>query len=113
MKKQEFQHNTFNQENSIFIPIHNTIVIMHRRLGHFGRDRARYMINERLTSLPYSDMLNFYTNHICKTCALENTHKKLHNKCHPKCCAEGGRWYADLTEITGERFNSNYYIWVS
>ena len=83
---------------------------MHRRLGHIGRNRVRYMINEGLTSLPYSDMDNFFTKHICKTCPLGKSHKHAHNKTHPKCTIKGGRWYADLTEITGESFNGNYYV---
>ena len=88
---QEFQHNSFNQENVIFLTINETIDIMHRRLGHIGRNRVRYMINEGLTSLPYSDMDNFYTKHICKTCALGKSHKKSHNKSHAKCSVKGGR----------------------
>ena len=66
---QEFQRNTSNEENVILLTINETIDIMHRRLGHIGRNRVRYMINEGLTSLPYSDMDTFYTKHICKTCA--------------------------------------------
>ena len=47
---QEFQHNSFNQENVIFLTINETIDIMHRRLGNIGRNRVRYIINEGLTS---------------------------------------------------------------
>ena len=107
---QSFQHNSSNQENIILLTINETIDIMHRRLGHIDRNRVRYMINEGLTSLPYSDMDNFYTKHICKTCALGKSHKHSHNKTHPKCNIKGGRWYADLTEITGESFNGNFYV---
>ena len=66
------------------------------------------MINEGLISLAYSDIDNFYTRYICRTCALGKTHNKSHNKCHAKCSVKGGRWYADLTDITGESFNGSY-----
>ena len=73
---QSFQRNSSNQENIILLTINETIDIMHRRLGHIGRNRVRFMINEGSTSLPYSDMDNFYTKHICKTCALGKSHKQ-------------------------------------
>ena len=87
--------------------INETIDIMHRRLGHIGKNRVRYMINEGLTKLPYSDADKFYLKHICRTCALGKSHKKSHNKSHPKCTTIGGRWYADLTEISDESINGN------
>ena len=99
----EFQHNSFNQENMIFLTINKTI-------ESIGRNRFRYMVNVGLTSLPYSDMDNFYTKYICKTYALGKSHKKSHNKSHAKCPVKDGRWYADLTKITGESFNGNYYV---
>ena len=44
------------------------------------------MINEGLTSLPYSGMDTFYNKHICRECALG----KSHNKTHAKCFIKGG-----------------------
>ena len=106
----EFQREEFNRENIIFMTINETIDIMHRRLGHIGRNRVRYMINEGLTSLPYSDTDKFFSKHVCRTCALGKSHRKAHNKCHAKCTVKGGRWYADLTEISDESVNGNRYV---
>ena len=106
----EFQRNILNDENIIYMTINETIDIMHRRLGHIGKNRVRYMINEGLTKLPYSDVDKFYLKHICRTCALGKSHKKSHNKSHPKCTTIGGRWYADLTEISDESINGNRYV---
>ena len=90
--------------------INETIDIMHRRLGHIGKNRVRYMIYEGLTSLPYSNTDNFYTKHVCRSCALGKSSKKAHNKCFPKSQFKGARWYADLTEITEESVNGNRYV---
>ena len=106
----EYQKNEFNQENIIFMTINDTIEIMHRRLGHIGKNRVRFMINEGLTKLPYTDTDNFYNKHVCRSCALGKSHKKTHNKCHAKCTIKGGRWYADLTEISDESINDNRYV---
>ena len=47
--------------------INETIDITHRRLGHIGKNRMRYMLNEGLTKLPYSDIDKFYLKHIWHT----------------------------------------------
>ena len=73
----EYQRNILNDQIVIFMTINETIDIMHRRLGHIGKNRVRYMLNEGLIILPYSDVDKFYLKHICRTCALVNHIKKL------------------------------------
>ena len=74
------QRNILNDENITYMSINETIDIMHRRLGYIGKNRVRYMINEWLTKLPYSDVDKFYLKHVCQTYALVKSHKKSHNK---------------------------------
>ena len=50
--------------------INEAVDIMHRELRHIGKNRVRYMINEGLTSLPYSGMDIFYDENVCRWCAL-------------------------------------------
>ena len=51
-----------------------TIDIMHRRLEHIGRIRARYMINKGLTSLPYTDTGKLFSKYVCRTCSSRKFH---------------------------------------
>ena len=62
-----FHQEVFSCKNIIFMTINETIDITHRRIKQI--DRYRYIIIESLTSLPYSDTVKSFSEHVCRTCA--------------------------------------------
>ena len=91
----------------VLLSLHDTIEVLHQRMGHISRYRIRRIIDEGLIDYDTDD---FYTKHICRSCLTNKLRRPSYNRDIQKAKRPASRWYMDLTgPYTTTSINGNKY----
>ena len=106
--RRNFKHLSGNA--MVLLSLHDTIEVLHQRMGHISRHRIRRMIDKGLIDYDKADTDDFYTKHICRSCLSNKLRRPSYNRAIQKAKRPASRWYMDLTgpytttSINGNKF---------